>query len=259
MAETAKGRGIAGGALRAVAIAAALLAAWQAFVVVAAPPPFMLPGPARVWSALVARPELWRVHLPMTAMETVIGLACGALLGVALGLGMGLMPFARRLVLPVLVATQAFPVFAIAPLLVLWFGYGLASKIVMATIAIFFPIASAFNDGLARTDPQLLDLGRLYGAGNVRELFVLRLPSALPALVTGLRVAAVYAPIGALIGEWVGASSGLGYAMLMANGRAQTDVLFAALFLLAALSVALRAAIDLLTKNLTPWAPETST
>ena len=85
---------------------------------------------------------------------------------------------------------------------------------------------------------------------------LLRLPSAVPALVTGLRLAAVYAPIGALIGEWVGASSGLGYAMLHASGRAQTDVVFAALILLAAMSVLIRAAVDLLTRNLTPWAPE---
>ena len=89
-------------------------------------------------------------------------------------------------------------------------------------------------------------------------LRLLRIPSALPALVTGLRLAAVYAPIGALIGEWVGASSGLGYAMLHANGRSQTDVVFAALFLLAAMSVLLRATVDLLASNLTPWAPESA-
>jgi putative hydroxymethylpyrimidine transport system permease protein len=88
---------------------------------------------------------------------------------------------------------------------------------------------------------------------------LLRIPAALPALITGLRLAAVYAPIGALIGEWVGASSGLGYAMLLANGRAQTDVVFAALLILAAMSVILRAIVDLLTANLTPWAPETAT
>ena len=171
---------------------------------------------------------------------------------------MSFLPLSRRLLLPVMVVSQALPVFAIAPLLALWFGFGLASKVVMATIAIFFPVASAFHDGLARTDPGLLDLARLYGAGRSREVAVLRLPSALPSLVTGVRLAAVYAPIGALIGEWVGASSGLGYAMLLANARAQTDVVFAALFLLAAMSVLLRALVDLATRNLTPWAPETA-
>ena len=122
----------------------------------------------------------------------------------------------------------------------------------MATIAIFFPVASAFHDGLARTDPQLVELARLYGASHAQQVGLLRIPAALPALVTGIRVAAVYAPIGALVGEWVGSSSGLGYAMLQANGRAQIDVVFAALLLLAAMSVLLRALVDLVTRDLTP-------
>ena len=162
------------------------------------------------------------------------------------------------MLLPLMVVSQALPVFAIAPLLVLWFGFGLASKIVMATIAIFFPVASAYNDGLARTDRNLLDLARLYGASHVQQVALLRVPAALPALITGIRLAAVYAPIGALIGEWVGASSGLGYAMLQANARSQTAVMFACLFLLAAMSVLLRAVVDFLTRDLTPWVPETT-
>ncbi len=244
-------------ALRALGVGAGLLILWQAVVVVFQPPPFMLPGPARVFTALADRPDLWQVHAVTTLTETVIGLVAGALLGVALALVMSFLPLTRRLLLPVMVVSQAIPVFAIAPLLALWFGFGLASKIVMATIAIFFPVASAFADGLARADANLLDLARLYRARRWQVVTLLRLPGALPALVTGLRVAAVYAPIAALIGEWVGASSGLGYAMLLANARAQTAVMFAALILLAAMSVALRAIVDLFTANLTPWAAET--
>jgi putative hydroxymethylpyrimidine transport system permease protein len=141
---------------------------------------------------------------------------------------------------------------------VLWFGFGLSSKIVMTTIAIFFPVASAYADGLRRTDPGLIDLARLYRAGRWQVVTHLRMPSALPSLITGLRLAAVVAPVGALIGEWVGSTSGLGYAMLFANSRAQTDVMFAALALVVAMSVLLRAAVDLLTANLAPWAPETT-
>ena len=245
-------------ALRALFVALGLVAIWQAIVVVFAPPAFMLPPPADVLAALRDRPNLWRVDAVTTLKETAIGLVAGTVLGAGLALLMSFLPLSRRLLLPVMVVSQALPVFAIAPLLALWFGFGLASKVVMATIAIFFPVASAFHDGLTRTDPGLLDLARLYGAGRSREVAVLRLPSALPSLVTGVRLAAVYAPIGALIGEWVGASSGLGYAMLLANARAQTDVVFAALFLLAAMSVLLRALVDLATRNLTPWAPETA-
>ncbi len=245
-------------AVRALGVAVALLVLWQAVVIVFAPPPFMLPGPERVFAALVARPELWQVHAVTTLTESLIGLVAGATLGATLALAMSFLPITKRLLLPVMVVSQAVPVFAIAPLLALWFGFGLASKVVMATIAIFFPVASAFADGLTRTDPKLIDLARLYHANRWQVVTLLRVPSALPSLITGLRLAAVYAPIGALIGEWVGASSGLGYAMLFANARAQTDVMFAALILLAAMSVLLRATVDLATANLTPWAPETS-
>jgi putative hydroxymethylpyrimidine transport system permease protein len=245
-------------ALRALFVAAVLVALWQAVIVVFDPPPFMLPGPARVFAALRDRPDLWRVDAVTTLVESLLGLAIGALCGIVMALAMSFLPPTRRLLLPVMVVSQAIPVFAIAPLLVLWFGFGLGSKIVMATIAIFFPVASAFYDGLARTDPQLLDLADLCGARNDQKVRLLRLPSAVPSLVTGLRLAAVYAPIGALFGEWVGASSGLGYAMLHANGRAQTDVVFAALILLAAMSVLIRATVDLLTRNVTPWAPESA-
>ena len=245
-------------ALRGLFVAAGLVVIWQGIVLIFDPPPFMLPGPALVLAALSERPELWQVHAPTTLIETILGLVIGSVLGILLALVMSYLPPTRRLLLPVMVVSQAIPVFAIAPLLVLWLGFGLASKIVMATIAIFFPVASAFHDGLVRTDQNLIDLARLHSARRGQMLRLLRIPSALPALVTGLRLAAVYAPIGALIGEWVGASSGLGYAMLHANGRSQTDVVFAALFLLAAMSVLLRALVDLLTSNLTPWAPESA-
>jgi len=241
----------------AVLVAGAILVLWQAAILVFAPPPFMLPSPARVFRALVNRPELLTRDGVTTLIETLLGLFFGSLAGIGFALLMVFAPPIRRVLMPVLVVSQAFPVFAIAPLLVLWFGFGIGSKIVMATIAIFFPVASAFHDGLVRTSEGLLDLSRLYRARHWQEIVYFRIPHALPALASGLRVAAVYAPVGALIGEWVGASSGLGYAMLMANGRAQTDVVFAALAILAAMAVLLRAAVDIATRRIAPWAPET--
>jgi putative hydroxymethylpyrimidine transport system permease protein len=243
-------------ALRALAVAIGLIVIWQAIILIFAPPPFMLPGPLAVLAALRDRPDLWRVHAVVTLTETLAGLVIGTVVGAALALAMSFVPITKRLLLPVLVVSQAIPVFAIAPLLALWFGFGVASKIVMATIAIFFPVTSAFADGLARTGAGLVDLARLYRAKRWQVLTVLRIPNALPDLITGIRLAAVYAPVGALIGEWVGSSSGLGYAMLFANARSETAVVFAALFIVVAMSVLLRAAVDLLTANLTPWAPE---
>src|SRR5579859_3042804 len=189
-------------AFRALFVAIGLVIIWQAVVLAFAPPPYILPSPARVFAALQSRPELWRDHAITTLVETLIGLGLGALAGAALALLMSLLPPTRHLLLPVMVVSQALPVFAIAPVLVLWFGFGIGSKIVMATIAIFFPVASAFHDGLVRADPQLLDLARLYGATHLQQVRLLRIPSALPSLITGIRVAAVYAPIGALFAEW---------------------------------------------------------
>src|SRR5690606_5993847 len=143
-----------------------------------------------------------------------------------------------------------------APLLVLWFGFGLASKIVMATLLIFFPITSAFADGLNRTDAGLLDLARLWRASRLEALHLIRIPAALPALVSGLRVAVVFVPIGAVIGEWVGASRGLGFVMLQSNARMQTDLMFAALAVLALVTLALRTAVDVLSRHLIPWVEE---
>ena len=163
---------------------------------------------------------------------------------------------ARRWLLPVLVISQAVPVFALAPLLVLWFGYGIASKVAMATLIIYFPVTAAFHDGLRRTEPGWLDLARTMDASRWSALRHVRIPAALPALSSGLRVATAVAPIGAVVGEWVGSSAGLGYLMLHANARMQIDVMFAALFTLAVLAVALYFTMDTLLRRAMPWLPD---
>jgi putative hydroxymethylpyrimidine transport system permease protein len=208
--------------------------------------------------ALVASRDLLLANAGVTLLEILLGLACGTLLGIGVALLLAASGMARRWVLPLVVASQAVPVFAIAPLLVVWLGYGIASKIAMATLIIFFPVASAFFDGLRRTDSGLLDLARLYGAGPLDILRLVRVPAALPALASGLRVAAAAAPIGAVVGEWVGASAGLGFVMLHANARMQTDVLFAALLVLGLMATLLWRAVDLLLARLLPWSDRKS-
>jgi putative hydroxymethylpyrimidine transport system permease protein len=140
---------------------------------------------------------------------------------------------------------------------VIWLGFGLASKLAMAALIIFFPVSTNFLDGLRRTDENLVDLARLHGASRRDLLLLIRVPSALPALCSGLRIAAANAPIGAIIGEWVGSSAGLGLMMLHANARMQTDTVFAGLAVLVAFSIALWAAVGALTRRLVAWAPET--
>lgn len=226
-------------ALNPLLATAFLLAAWQALVTLADLPPFILPGPWRVAEALVANAGLIAGHAATTLAEVLIGLLLGAILGTLTALGLVGSALARRIVRPALVLTQALPVFALAPILTLWLGYGMESKIVIAVLIIYFPVASAFFDGLMATPPGWLDLARTMQARRGAVLWRIRVPAALPSLASGLRLAAVYAPIGAVIGEWVGASRGLGYLMLLANGRAKTDLMFAALVVLALMTLAL--------------------
>jgi len=240
-----------------IAATVVALMLWQGIVWIADTPKFILPGPLLVAKALVRDAALIAENTIVTLIEILLGLVLGASLGVATAIHLSLSPTARTFILPVLVFSQAIPVFALAPVLTLWLGYGLAPKIVMAVLIVYFPVASAFYDGLSGTSRGLIDLARVMGASRGRIMTRVQIPAALPSLATGLRLAAVYAPIGAVIGEWVGASRGLGYLMLYANGRSKIDLMFAALFVLAIMTVLLRALIDLVcTRFLSRWTGE---
>lgn len=244
-------------ATRPLAVLAGLIVIWQLVVWLTDVPPFILPPPLAVAQALIARADVIAPHAVTTLVEIVVGLALGTAVGAVSALIIAYHAPARRWMLPVLVVSQAIPVFALAPLLVLWLGYGIASKVAMATLIIYFPVTASFFDGLRRTDPGYLDLARTMNASRLAILRRIRIPAALPAFASGLRVAAAVAPIGAVIGEWVGSSSGLGYLMLHANGRMQIDLLFAALVVLAVLAVALYFAVDALLKRALVWLPDT--
>ncbi|HEX9768114.1 MAG TPA: ABC transporter permease [Kiloniellales bacterium] len=244
--------------LRGLVIFLGLIVAWQALVWLTGVEPYILPGPLAVAGALAARWSLLAGHAGYTILEILLGLAFGTLLGAASALLIAAFRPARQWLLPVLVVSQAVPVFALAPVLVLWFGYGLASKVAMATLIIYFPVTAAFTDGLRRTDPGWLDLARTMGGSRLAVLRVIRVPAALPALASGLRVATAVAPIGAVVGEWVGSSAGLGYLMLHANARLQVDLMFAALFVLAVFAVLLYFTVDRLLRLALPWQAEQS-
>jgi putative hydroxymethylpyrimidine transport system permease protein len=234
-----------------------LLLLWQGLVWLTGVPEFLLPPPAAVARTLIASAPVLLDQAQITLLEILLGLAGGVLIGGASALLMALLPPVQPWLLPILVLGQTIPVFALAPLLVLWFGYGLASKVVMAILIIYFPVPAALFDGLRRTEPGWLDLARTMGATPWRTLFRLRLPAALPAFGSGLRIATAVAPIGAVVGEWVGSSAGLGYLMLHANARLQIDLMFAALIVLMAIALALYVAVDRLLVHLMPWAPQT--
>ena len=244
------------GMLSAVRTALTLLGAWQALVWLLAPPRYILPAPLDVAAAFVRQPGYLFANTMVTMGEIAAGFLAGTVLGIVTALAVVALPRIGRAVWPLVLLLQAFPVFVIAPLLVLWFGFGMASKVVMTTLIIFFPVASAFADGLRRIEPDLLDATALSSASPWQALVLVRVPLAMPALVSGLRVAAPLAPLGAVIGEWVGASAGLGFVMVQANARMQTDTVFAAMTVIAVLTLVLRRAVDALGPLLAPWAPE---
>lgn len=230
------------------------LGLWQALVLITDAPHFILPSPWRVTQAAFKSRAIIAENAVVTATEVLLGLLIGTVLGVATAIQLALSKTAERIMLPMLVFTQAVPVFALAPMLTLWFGYGMGSKIVMAVLIIYFPVTSAFHDGLTRTDKGYRDLSVSMGAGKLNFMRHVQIPNALPSLGTGLRLAAVYAPIGAVIGEWVGASKGLGYLMLLANGRAKIDLMFASLIVLACLTVILHVVVGKLATRLSRYA-----
>ena len=225
---------------------------WQGIVWLTGVPSFILPSPLRVAQAALDNRVLIAENALVTATEVILGLITGTVLGAFTAVQLANSDRLHRLVMPLLIFTQAVPVFALAPILTLWFGYGIASKVVMAVLIIYFPVTSAFYDGLTRVPADILDMAKTMGGTKRQIMRRIKIPHALPSLGTGLKLAAVYAPIGAVIGEWVGASKGLGYLMLLANGRAKTDLMFASLFALVVmtllLSVAVTKASDFLSK-----------
>jgi putative hydroxymethylpyrimidine transport system permease protein len=235
--------------LTAMAIAAGLLA-WQGLIVATGLPPFLLPGPVAVARALIDHQMVLGRAVLRTLAEIFAGFALGAGMGMVLAVLMAAFRLVAATLRPLLLLSQVIPTFALAPILTLWLGYGMAPKIVVAALICFFPVASAFLDGLQRTSPASLDIAQTMGANRWREMWHLRIPMALPMLGSGLKLAAVYAPIGAVIGEWVGGSEGLGAVMIHANGRMRIDLAFAALFMVTVLALTFHGAITALLNRL---------
>ena len=230
-----------------------LIGLWQAVVSIFTLPTYLFPPPMAVFERLLQHTGLLLSHAKVTLIEIALGLICGFILGLISAL---LLTLSRRIsafLMPLLVISQAVPVFAIAPLLVLWLGYGMASKIAMAVLIIYFPVTAACYDGLRNTPQSWLQLAQTLQISPQAMLFKVRLPAALPAVASGLRIAVSIAPIGAVVGEWVGSSEGLGYLMLQANARMQIDLMFAALFLLLLMALCLYFVVDKLLRKALPW------
>ncbi|MDF2529987.1 MAG: ssuC [Gammaproteobacteria bacterium] len=239
--------------IRGIMLALGLLGLWQALVMLLHIPIYMLPSPLQVFTALwQSKLFLLQQFIP-TFIETLAGLSLAIMWGISVAVGMVLFRPLRFWLLPVIIISQAIPTFAFAPLLVLWLGYGIISKIAVIIVALFFPVTSTFFEGMKQTPDAWLDLGVLLQASRWRMVRYISFPAALPALGAGLKVATAWAPMAAIIGEWVGSSRGLGFVILNAQARLDLPLMFAALSLLVCFSLLLYWLVDIGLKYLIPW------
>lgn len=202
---------------------------WQTIVTALGIPSYLVPTPSEIFAVFVASPMYFVSHASTTLMEAALGLLAATVVGGILGLGFAFCPPLERLALPHLVALQAVPIVAIAPLLVLWFGNGLQSKVVMAAILCFFPVAVNTARGLKSVSRGEIRLFHCFGATRWQTLWKLRVPRAVGSVMSGVRVAASLATIGAIVAEYAGANRGIGYVITQATYRLDTPVLFCAI------------------------------
>lgn len=239
--------------LPSVAAVAALLLIWQLVCSLELIPSFMLPSPLEVMQAFVSEFPLFLENSVITLQEAFIGLILGVSVGFAVAVLMDTFAFLYKAFYPLLIITQTIPSVAIAPLLVLWFGYEMTPKIVLIVISTFFPVTVGLLDGFRSADKDAIGLLCSMGANRVKVFRYIKFPSALPQLFSGLRIAAAYSVVGAVISEWLGGFGGLGVYMTRVKKAFAFDKMFAVIFLISAISLALMALVGLAEKKCMPY------
>ncbi len=230
-----------------------LLLLWELVCVCGLMPSFMLPSPVQVVFALVKDAALLSSHAQTTLLEAILGLAVGVVLGFVVAVLMDRFETVSLALDPLITISQTIPTVAVAPLLVLWFGYGLAPKVLLIVVATFFPITVSLVSGFRSVDSDMIELMRTMGATR-RQVFVnVKLPAALESFFSGLRISATYAIVGAVVAEWLGGFAGLGVYMTRVRKSFAYDRMFAVIVLISALSLLLMKAVDALQRLCMPW------
>lgn len=235
------------------ALVLALLVVWQALSETLRVPRWFLPSPADIARTLLDTRDLLIRHSLITLQEIAVGFAIAFVLGITLAIAIAYSQVLERTLYPFVIASQTLPVMAIAPLLLIWFGYGLLPKVIIVALVCFFPIVVNTVDGLRSVEPELVNLMRTMGASRWQLFIKAQLPTSLPFLFSGTKIAIAVSVIGAVIGEWVGASSGLGYFMVRSQAQLQTSRVFAALVVLSIMGVSLFVGASMLERRLLPW------
>lgn len=236
-----------------LATVALLLVGWEALVDFGVVPNFLLPTPVQVVSALVGDLGLLASHALSTLVEAALGLVLGVALGFAFALLMDRFETFYLAFEPLMTISQTIPTVAIAPLLVLWFGYGLAPKVILIVVSTFFPIAVSLVSGFRSVDPDVVDLMRTMNASRWQVFWYAKLPAAAEQFFSGLKISATYAIVGAVIAEWLGGSAGLGVYMTRVRKSFSYDRMFAVIIIISALSLGLMKLVDLLQRACMPW------
>ncbi len=237
----------------AILLAAALLACWELYVRAGQVSPRILPAPSDIVQALINNWGIISVNTLQTLLETVIGMAAATLFGLLMAITLDISLWTRRAIYPLLVISQTIPIVALAPLFLIWMGFGLEPKVIVVILYSFFPIAVACADGLASAEPEMLNLLRSMRASRWQILQLVRLPGAMPAFFSGLRIGVTYSMTGAIVGEFVGAYQGLGIFMETSANSGAIDLVFAAIFVTALVSLLLFGLVSLIERIALPW------
>ncbi len=247
-----RGEGIRG-KLPAVIALAVIVLVWQGLCMTGAVPSFMLPSPVQVVTAFVSDFPLLMTHSVITLQETFYGLMIGIGLAFVIATAMDRFLTMNRALYPIMVITQTIPTIALAPLLVLWMGFGMAPKITLVVITTFFPIAVGLLDGYKSVDPDAIDLMRAMGANRAQIFYHVKFPAALPHFFSGLKISASYAVVGGVISEWLGGFEGLGVYMTRVRKGYAFDKMFAVIVLIVIISLLLMEVVGLIRKAAMPY------
>jgi NitT/TauT family transport system permease protein len=233
----------------------ALVVLWEVLARWSGIPSWLLPAPSAIGEAMVDwRGEL-TVHFMVTLYEVLVGFALSIVVSIPLAVAVVYSPFLQNTIYPILLALQSMPKVAIAPLLVLWIGFGVLPKVLVVFLVCFFPIVVATASGLSAVPPPLLDLIRSLSATQYQTFIKIRFPTAIPHIFVGFKIAITFAVIGGVIGEFVGSDQGLGYLILISTSQSRTPLAFGALLLLTIMSIVLYYAVELVERLVIPWAP----
>jgi ABC-type nitrate/sulfonate/bicarbonate transport system permease component len=236
-----------------IAVVLGLLVAWELASRSGWQPDYILPAPTTVAEELWQGRDGYWDNTMVTLTEMALGFALGTILGLTLGAIIGLTPAIRRSVYPIIVASQSLPTLALAPLLVLWFGFGILPKVILVTQIVLFPVAVATIAGLSAVSQEALIFGRSLGASPWKLFSKVRAPASLPYIFSGLRISASYTAVAAAISEWAGSEEGLGALMLRANNNFETEAVFGAVVLVTILGVGSFALVALAERLFVPW------